>query len=347
MYRIFIAEDESASMNFIKNIIAAKCPEFTVVGEASDGAEALEKLQAQSVDVLISDIQMSNVNGIELVQTVKQLYPHVLSVIISGYSDFEYAQSAIRANVSDYIMKPIDVAQFINCMNTIAEKLSQQYLKAQINVWHNLISKNALDKEKIAYYIPKEYFTLALIRRGWIAQKSAKMIVQEVVYTEAGGERWVLSGRDSNELLVIFGGELPPLDELEKLASSFSEGLYFTIAYAAQLIKIDSIYDKVNLLAENMDEQVTIGITQMIKLGEKSKKSMDSKKFLNSAAFHMQNENMAGLKNELVKHFGEWETSKCSALQLERVLNQFFIKVSSYSGDNFFDYAKPLSDVLL
>jgi len=349
MFRVFIAEDEMASMNYIKNIISAKCPEFSVVGEAYNGADALEKLQTQVVDVLISDIHMNNVSGIELVGKVKELYPQIQSIIISGYSDFEYAQGAIRASVSDYIMKPIDVAQLVKRMKIIAEKLQQEYFKIQLDIWHKLINKNTIEKEMADYYLPANLFGQALIRRGSLANRTTEMLGQEVVYTELCTTQWILSGRDANELLVIWKEESTHIEEIEKLTARYSEGLCSTVVYAEPPIKLENIYDTIKNLANSMDINITIGVTQTIKLGSTSKqeKMLDHKKFLRSTDFHLQNGNITGLKNELVNHFNEWEKNRYGALQVEQALTQFFAKVLSYGKGDFFDYTKPLTDALL
>jgi len=349
MFRVFVAEDEVASMNFIKNIIAMKCPEFSVTGEAFDGAEALEKLQTQSVDVLISDIRMNNVDGIELVGKVKELYPKVQSFIVSGYSDFEYAQGAIRANVLDYIMKPIDVAQFVSRMESIADKLRHEYFKNQLDVLYKLVSKNNLEREVADYYIPGKHFGLALIRRSNLVCRTTAMIGREVVYTEPSTEQWILGGRDTSELLIVWNENFVQIEEIEKLARRYSEGSCSTIVYTERLTKLENIYNKVGSLAKCMDMSVTIGVTQTVKLETKIKqdKALDYKKLLRSTDFHLQNGNVEGFKNELLNHFNEWEKNRYSSLQIEQALNQFFVKVLSYGKDSFFDYTKPLTDAML
>jgi len=140
MFRVFIAEDEPASIDYIKNIIAMKCPDFHVAGEAYDGAEALEKLTKNPVDVLISDVEMDDVNGIELITKLTEIHPQIRSIIVSGYSDFSYIQGALRAKAVDYILKPINVKQFVDLLNRIAKELRQVYREDQLRIWSDYIS---------------------------------------------------------------------------------------------------------------------------------------------------------------------------------------------------------------
>jgi len=141
MFKVFIAEDEPASMEYIKNIIQFKCPEFYVAGQAHDGAEALEKLLENPVDVLISDVEMDDVNGIELITQLGEIYPQTHSIIVSGYSDFTYMQGALRARAVDYILKPINVQQMVDLLNKIAEKLRKTHIEEQSRIWSDYIGK--------------------------------------------------------------------------------------------------------------------------------------------------------------------------------------------------------------
>lgn len=91
MYQVFIAEDEPAALQHLCNIIRIKCQNFQVVGTAENGQEALEQLESFHPDILITDVKMPVMDGIMLAKRVKERYPDLLTVIISGYQDFSYA----------------------------------------------------------------------------------------------------------------------------------------------------------------------------------------------------------------------------------------------------------------
>ena len=107
MYKIIVAEDEPTALNHVCMILAKKCPQYRVVGTAENGQEALDMIQKEAPDVLITDVKMPIMDGIQLVAKVKEEFPEILSVIISGYSDFEYAKGALRSGVCDYLLKPL------------------------------------------------------------------------------------------------------------------------------------------------------------------------------------------------------------------------------------------------
>ncbi len=105
MVKIFIADDEQGIIELIKQLIDVDG--YEVAGEANNGLEALEKIKASSPDVVITDIRMPLMNGIDLVKGVMEINPRTHFIVISGYREFEYAKSALQLGVQDYLLKPI------------------------------------------------------------------------------------------------------------------------------------------------------------------------------------------------------------------------------------------------
>ena len=89
MYQVMVVDDEPAAVNLIRTVVEKKIDRFTVSDTAYDGKEAMEKIKEARPDVLITDIQMPVMNGLELVRMAKELYPGLICVIVSGYQEFE------------------------------------------------------------------------------------------------------------------------------------------------------------------------------------------------------------------------------------------------------------------
>ena len=108
MNRVFIVDDEMWIIIGLKKLIGKSGLPFQVIGEANNGVAALEEIEEKKPDVLFTDIRMPGYNGLELMDRLnaKGLSPKV--IFISGYADFEYAQSAIRLGAFDYLVKPIE-----------------------------------------------------------------------------------------------------------------------------------------------------------------------------------------------------------------------------------------------
>ncbi len=107
-FKIIVAEDEELILNNIVKKIRSLHLGFEVVESAQDGLQALELIKKYSPDVLVTDIRMPVMDGLELARTVSEKYPHIYKIVISGYDEFKYAQEAMKYDVKDYLLKPVD-----------------------------------------------------------------------------------------------------------------------------------------------------------------------------------------------------------------------------------------------
>lgn len=107
MYHVVVAEDEHWIRSGIVKMLERISSGFTVVGEAEDGAEAWQLIQELSPNVLITDIEMPHKDGLALLKEIHEQQLPVISIILSSYDKFEYAQQGIRYGVSEYLLKPV------------------------------------------------------------------------------------------------------------------------------------------------------------------------------------------------------------------------------------------------
>lgn len=108
MYKIILADDEPLIRNNMKKGIPWKEYGFSLEGCCANGAEVLELVQAREPDLIITDINMPYVDGIELARQIYAEHPRVKIVFLTGYNEFEYAKKAMEYGVKEYILKPID-----------------------------------------------------------------------------------------------------------------------------------------------------------------------------------------------------------------------------------------------
>ena len=125
-YKIVIAEDEELQLNSLVKKVEKFCPGFTVVGTAQTGSQAYKLICEKAPDILISDIRMPVMTGIELMEKARIMFPELTFIIISGFSEFEYARSAIRLQVSDYLLKPVETEELQKALNKIRLKLQER-----------------------------------------------------------------------------------------------------------------------------------------------------------------------------------------------------------------------------
>jgi len=105
MYKVLVVDDEPRVRRGLRNLIPQLDAEWTVTGEAKNGLEALEMVRKEMPDLVITDIRMPSMNGLDLLNALKEYPVHV--VILSGYGYFEYAKAAIRFGAFDFLLKPL------------------------------------------------------------------------------------------------------------------------------------------------------------------------------------------------------------------------------------------------
>ena len=107
MIKVLIVEDEIGTRNLLKIIVKWEELHMKIIGEASNGREALFHMEKELPDLVVTDIKMPVMNGIELAEEIMKKYPSVKVIIITAYDEFKFAQQAIRAGAADFILKPM------------------------------------------------------------------------------------------------------------------------------------------------------------------------------------------------------------------------------------------------
>ena len=131
MYKILVCDDEKIERKGVIFLFKQMDIDCTIE-EIVNGQAALEYLETHEVDILLTDVKMPHMDGMELIKKIKErnLNPNMKIIIVSGYSDFEYAKLAVKLGVSDYILKPVDPKEFEPTLRKILDELdSQKYEK--------------------------------------------------------------------------------------------------------------------------------------------------------------------------------------------------------------------------
>lgn len=111
MMKVLLADDEAPTLHHLKTSVDWPRLELEVAGTAANGRDALEFIKAHPVDILITDVRMPGMDGLELCQHIREMKLEMQIILLTGYADFEYARRGIELQVTDYCLKPIDVAQ--------------------------------------------------------------------------------------------------------------------------------------------------------------------------------------------------------------------------------------------
>jgi two-component system response regulator YesN len=125
-YKVFFVEDEIVTREGIRDKVDWRGHGFEFCGDAPDGEMALPLVQTIQPDVLITDIKMPFMDGLELARIVHERMPATKIVVLSGHDEFEYAQEAIKLGVTDYLLKPVTVHDLHRTLQQLAAQLDQE-----------------------------------------------------------------------------------------------------------------------------------------------------------------------------------------------------------------------------
>jgi YesN/AraC family two-component response regulator len=153
--KILIIEDETLQRNHIIKLVNSinEIP-LTIIGDAKNGVKGYEILQKTLPDLIISDIKMPGGDGLELAQKVHKNYPNIKFIILSGYDEFSYAREALRSNVKEYLLKPINKELF---KQTILKLSYQIFSESALFVLNNTNNNKKQICEFVINYIENNY----------------------------------------------------------------------------------------------------------------------------------------------------------------------------------------------
>lgn len=183
LYRIILVDDEEEVRKGIIRKIDWETLGFQVVGDAENGQDALEKIEQLEPDVVMTDIRMPYMDGLTLTSWIRQKYPSVKVLIFSGFDDFEYAQQAIKLNVTEYILKPVNVEELTRILNKVRENLDQE-----------IEQRRDVDRLRESYLsslpILRELFLNDMVR-GNMPAEDIRQKLEEYKIDILGAEKWL------------------------------------------------------------------------------------------------------------------------------------------------------------
>ena len=133
MYTLLVADDEEIECCGITNVIMECFPQITVVGSAHNGAELIKAAREHRPDIIIADINMPGMNGLEAAEVLRRENINSKLIINTAYSYFEYAKKAILLKAADYLLKPIEKEMFCQTIERVLKVIDQERSEDQDN----------------------------------------------------------------------------------------------------------------------------------------------------------------------------------------------------------------------
>ncbi|MCR8844699.1 response regulator transcription factor [Paenibacillus sp. SC116] len=145
MFEVFLVDDEPFIIEGLQSILEWNDYGLTIVGQAENGEAAWQALQERPVDLVVTDIMMPKMTGLQLIERMKHTHPHTRFIILSGYNEFGYVKEGIKLGVENYLLKPINLEEFRATLETTVQKMEQSR-SSQLVEQHNrdILRENVL-----------------------------------------------------------------------------------------------------------------------------------------------------------------------------------------------------------
>lgn len=219
--RMVIVEDETMIREGIIKLIKKVSEEHEVVGEAENGIQGLQIIEEKKPDLIITDIKMSDMDGLEMLERVKKKKIAVKAIVLSAYSEFSYAQQAIKLGVSEYLLKPIAIGDLTQSLKNIEIQLKQEpnhaeerldVLQSLENVFYSVLFGGTIVDQELIDFLYNHYrlnessnFILIQAYLGEMFQKQYKILSQKLQYIlkEKKQKYCLLKIPQNNSMLII------------------------------------------------------------------------------------------------------------------------------------------------
>lgn len=157
MYRVLIVDDEPEIRQGLRLKADFAGLGLSVIGEAGNGMEAMERLACERVDIVITDMNMPVMNGVSVLEDCRRLYPELKLIVITGYEDFQYARAAVRNQARDYLLKPVTGDELTAVLRKVKEELDRD---------HGDLDRQAVIQWRLSQYYKemKEHFLVQLVK---------------------------------------------------------------------------------------------------------------------------------------------------------------------------------------
>jgi two-component system, response regulator YesN len=274
MIRTFIADDEPLILRSIKKTIEETNPNFKIIGQATDGHNALKLIQELNPDVIFTDIRMPVIDGLELIKQLREKGNQSTIVLLSGYKEFEYAKEAIRLSVVDYLIKPINPESLKTILEEIHQKWNQSLKQKQYDYLENL----AEAKNDVKLFRDPQNYSAVYICLGAYAHNQVEPLYNlnklvnfnEIIPKLYGGDDyWVLNGKFLNEKIILFSNNNPSQSGfIQQLYEEMKKRLYeyipVTIMCSNEFTQITDFRAQVIEMEQHITERMIFAETVLI-----------------------------------------------------------------------------------
>ncbi|MDI1474557.1 response regulator transcription factor [Streptococcus taonis] len=231
MYKVLLVDDEYMITEGLKRLIPFDKWDMEVVATANHADDALDYVREHPVDIVISDVNMPDKTGLEMIGEMKDLLPNAYYILLSGYQEFDYVKKAMNLNVVDYLVKPVDKLELERLLEKIASQLGEKSHEPEI------LSQQLDEEAFLAYLTQKESWWIGLSK-----EKQGSFVIPYYVL----GQDWQIVLADQEfEGLLVMPFEVPYQINFEKWKRDVEKTLFYGSVNLDQSESLFSYYEPI------------------------------------------------------------------------------------------------------
>lgn len=202
MYKVLLVDDEKFILDGLSNLIKWGELGLEIVGMARGGRKALEFLAVNEVDILITDISMPGMNGLELIRKARQDHSGLKVIILSGYNEFDYLKEGMSLGIENYLLKPVDVSELMHTLVTLIEKLETSRSSCDYTNDIHIIRNNTLHRWMTGQIAASEWKErCGLLQLGRICRYRLAAVIRKGDYADRVYDELVKATGDNRPLI--------------------------------------------------------------------------------------------------------------------------------------------------
>ena len=173
MYKLMIVDDEQIEREGMAQFIPWGKYEIELSGTAWNGLDAYEQIQVKQPDIVLTDMKMPVMNGIELIKRLSENFPDIRIIVLSGYGEYEYTSQAMEYGIRHYILKPCDEEKIVSVLEEVKHEIEEQKKKSQQEKELYTIHRQVLPHAK------EEIFRRLLLK-GKVSNEEEELVRQDI-----------------------------------------------------------------------------------------------------------------------------------------------------------------------
>ena len=231
MYKVLLVDDEYMITEGLKRLIPFEKWDMEVVATANHADDALDYVREHPVDIVISDVNMPDKTGLEMIQEMKDLLPDAYYILLSGYQEFDYVKKAMNLSVVDYLVKPVDKVELGHLLEKIVTQLREKVQEPEI-------LSQQLDEEAFKTHLTQK-------ENWWIGLSKEKQGDFVIPYYVLGQDWQIVLADQEFEGLLIMPFEAPYQINFEKWKRDVEKSLFYGSVNLDQSESLFSYYEPI------------------------------------------------------------------------------------------------------